>query len=127
MAHRTNMPDLPALAAAARTQGQGDPFATPVLAMALALSRRLDDGDLTLDTLRAALRQLGDLAFADRATALARKLGGTDAHAATDESITTAPLPRARMPGSTSRVRSVTATTLVAYTRSTSSTPSSSR
>jgi hypothetical protein len=53
--------------------------------------------------------------------------GGTDAHAATDEIITTAPPPRARMPGSTSRVRSVTATTLVAYTRSTSSAPSSSR
>lgn len=81
MAQRTNMPDLPGLAAAARSQGHGDPFATPALAMALVLSRRLDDGDLTLDTLREALRHLGDLAFADRAAALARKLGGTDAGA----------------------------------------------
>ena len=40
--------------------------------------------------------------------------GGTDAHAATDEIITMSPSPRARMPGSTSRVRSATATTLVA-------------
>jgi hypothetical protein len=39
--------------------------------------------------------------------------GGTEARAATDESMTTSPSPRARIPGSTSRVRSATATTFV--------------
>ncbi|WP_043834445.1 phosphoenolpyruvate carboxylase [Muricoccus aerilatus] len=74
-------PDLLAMAAKARAQGRGDPFGAPVLAMALSLSRRLDDGELTLPDLRAALRHIGDLAFADRAASLARKLGGTDAGA----------------------------------------------
>ncbi|MCR0984567.1 phosphoenolpyruvate carboxylase [Roseomonas populi] len=72
-------PDLMALAAAARAQGRGDPFATPALAMALALSRRLDDGELNLPALRVALRRIGDLAFADRAAHLSAQVGGTDA------------------------------------------------
>ncbi|HEY8612657.1 MAG TPA: phosphoenolpyruvate carboxylase, partial [Roseomonas sp.] len=76
-AYNTDL-DLPALAAAARAQADGDPFATPALAMALALSRRLDNGELNLPTLRAALRRIGDLAFTDRAAGLARNVGGTD-------------------------------------------------
>ena len=83
-------PDLPALAAAARAQAEGDPFATPALAMALALSRRLDDGELDLPMIRAALRRIGDLAFADRAAGLARNVGGTDAAGADAALITVA-------------------------------------
>ncbi|MBP0443328.1 phosphoenolpyruvate carboxylase [Roseomonas sp. SSH11] len=79
-------PDLPALAAAARAQADGDPFASPALAMALTLSRRLDSGELDLPTLREALRRIGDLAFADRAARLGRQVGGTDA-AATDAAL----------------------------------------
>jgi phosphoenolpyruvate carboxylase len=74
--------DLAALAAAARDRARGDPFATPALAMALVLSRRMDDGELDLSMLRAALRQIADLAFADRAARLARNVGGTHADAA---------------------------------------------
>ncbi|MFH5925684.1 phosphoenolpyruvate carboxylase [Roseomonas xinghualingensis] len=68
------------LAAAARERGKGDPFATPALAMALTLSRRMDDGELSLPMLRAALREIGDLAFADRAARLLRHVGGVDAN-----------------------------------------------
>jgi phosphoenolpyruvate carboxylase len=75
------IPDLLALAATVRDRARDDPFATPALAMALNLSRRLDDGELDLPMLRAALRQIGDLAFADRAARLARNVGGTDADA----------------------------------------------
>jgi phosphoenolpyruvate carboxylase len=82
MARTETPPDLLALAAATRAQAKGDPFATPVLAMAVALSRQLDTGELDLPMLRAALRQIGDLAFSDRAARLARNVGGTDADAA---------------------------------------------
>ncbi|WP_458093996.1 phosphoenolpyruvate carboxylase [Roseomonas sp. WA12] len=78
--------DLPSLAAAARAQAAGDPFATPALAMALAISRRLDNGELDLPRLRAALRQLGGEAFTDRAARLARNVGGPDP-AATDAAL----------------------------------------
>ncbi|MBB5692050.1 phosphoenolpyruvate carboxylase [Muricoccus pecuniae] len=73
--------DLLHLAANARAQGRGDPFAAPALAMALAISRRIDDGELDLPALRAALRRIGDMAFADRAARLARQVGGTDPEA----------------------------------------------
>jgi len=79
-------PDLPSMAAAAREQGRGDPFATPALAVALALGRGLDGGEYGLAELRGALRRIGDAALADRARRLARNVGGTDP-AATDAAL----------------------------------------
>jgi anti-anti-sigma regulatory factor len=47
--------------------------------------------------------------------------GGSDAHAAVDETISTSPSRRRSIPGSTSRVRSISAAVFVPTTRSTSS------
>lgn len=73
------LPDLPALAATARADAVGDPFANPALSIALALSRRLDEGTLDLPDVAALLRGLGDAAFQDRAAKLARDAGLTGA------------------------------------------------
>lgn len=70
--------DLLGLVAAAREAASGDPFASPALAVALALSRRLDDGDLSIADLTALLDRLGRAAFRDRAARLAAGVGGID-------------------------------------------------
>jgi phosphoenolpyruvate carboxylase len=74
--------DLLHLVASARASAAGDPFASPALAVALALSRRLDDGELSLADLAAVLARLGRAAFRDRAARLAEGVGGTDPAAA---------------------------------------------
>ncbi|RKK02268.1 hypothetical protein, partial [Teichococcus wenyumeiae] len=66
---------LLSLATEARRTARGDPFANPALSAALALSRRLDDGGLTLAKMAEMVAALGRAAFHDRAAGLARKTG----------------------------------------------------
>ncbi|WP_245906589.1 phosphoenolpyruvate carboxylase [Teichococcus aestuarii] len=66
---------LIALAAAARAASRGDPFANPVLSVALALSRQLDEGQASHADMADALRQIGRAAFLDRAQRLAHAAG----------------------------------------------------
>ncbi|WP_307139829.1 phosphoenolpyruvate carboxylase [Pseudoroseomonas cervicalis] len=68
--------ELIALVAAARSSARGDPFANPALSVALALSRKLDDGEASHAELAGLLRQLGRAAFQDRARRLAHAAGG---------------------------------------------------
>ncbi|MBD0270543.1 MAG: phosphoenolpyruvate carboxylase, partial [Acetobacteraceae bacterium] len=51
---------------------------SPALAVALALSRRMDDGEVSVGDLAAVLDRLGRAAFRDRAARLAAGVGGTD-------------------------------------------------
>lgn len=55
-----------------------DPFGNPVLSVALAITRRMDAGELDEEALRRLIRYLRDLAFADRARRIADYVGGTD-------------------------------------------------
>ncbi|MBC9178264.1 phosphoenolpyruvate carboxylase, partial [Roseomonas ludipueritiae] len=66
---------LLSLAAEARRAARGDPFANPALSAALALSRQLDDGALSLEEMAGMVAALGRSAFRDRAAGLARKTG----------------------------------------------------
>jgi phosphoenolpyruvate carboxylase len=59
----------------ARDAAAHDPFGDPVLLIALAISRRLDDGALDLDSLGEMVQRLADAAAADRAKRLAHYLG----------------------------------------------------
>jgi phosphoenolpyruvate carboxylase len=63
-----------------------DPFGNPVLLAALAVSRALDTGELTEDTIGALVRHLRDAAFTDRARRIAAYVGGVDT-AANDASL----------------------------------------
>jgi phosphoenolpyruvate carboxylase len=55
-----------------------DPFGDPVLSVALAITRRMDTGELTEERIAALIRCLRDQAFADRARRVAAYVGGTD-------------------------------------------------
>src|SRR5271168_1729747 len=55
-----------------------DPFGNPVLLVALAITRRVDLGQLTEDAIAALIRHLRDAAFAARADRLALYVGGVD-------------------------------------------------
>jgi phosphoenolpyruvate carboxylase len=70
--------DLVAYLADARERAQQDPFGNPVLATALLISRRFDDGTLDEDVLHALVGVLRDQAAADRAGRLAAYVSGTD-------------------------------------------------
>ena len=70
-----------ALTRRARAQAALDPFANPVLAVAAAIGRRLDSGDLPVGDMAALIRFLRDEAFDRRAARLAAYVGGTDADA----------------------------------------------
>ncbi len=59
-------------------QSDEDPFGNPVMSVALAITRMIDDGELDADSISAIVRQLRDQAFGDRARALAAYVGGTD-------------------------------------------------
>nr|WP_240048332.1 phosphoenolpyruvate carboxylase [Crenalkalicoccus roseus] len=74
--------ELLALTGRARERAQEDPFGSPVLATALAISRRLEAGALTEAEIATLIRLLRDQAFADRARRLAAYVGGTDPAAA---------------------------------------------
>lgn len=69
--------DILGLVAAARASAAEDPFASPALGTALALSRRMDDGELPLRDLAGLLHRLGRAAFRARAARLAAGVGGT--------------------------------------------------
>ena len=56
-----------------------DPFGNPVLSLALAVSRRLDRHELSLDDLTGLVRFLRDAAFAERAGRISDYVGGHDA------------------------------------------------
>ena len=53
-----------------------DPFGNPVLLLALAITHRIDLGELTFDSIEALIRHLRDAAFAARAERLAAYAGG---------------------------------------------------
>jgi phosphoenolpyruvate carboxylase len=63
-----------------------DPFGNPVLLVSLAITRRMDTGDVTEDTVAALIRDLRDAAFDDRARRIAGYLGVIDS-AANEESL----------------------------------------
>jgi phosphoenolpyruvate carboxylase len=66
----------------ARAHAEQDPFGNPVLAVALAISRTIDDGDLTEPQIAALIRDLRDQAFDGRAKRLAQYAGLTTPEAA---------------------------------------------
>jgi len=70
--------DLLGLIARARAGAERDPFGNPVLSVALALSRRIDDGALDVQSLGAVIGALADQAFRDRARRLAEYVGDPD-------------------------------------------------
>src|ERR1700709_2623963 len=55
-----------------------DPFGNPVLAMALLVSRRMDEGVLGLDEIHRLVCQLRDEAFLERAVRLRAYVAGAD-------------------------------------------------
>ncbi|MBK1660644.1 phosphoenolpyruvate carboxylase [Paracraurococcus ruber] len=59
----------------ARDAAAQDPFGDPVLLIALAISRRMDDGLLDLEGLTALVQRLSDQAAADRARRIAAYVG----------------------------------------------------
>jgi phosphoenolpyruvate carboxylase len=73
--------DLLALTARLGARADEDPFGNPVLLVALAITRRMDSGELTEDAITALIRTLRDAAFADRADRIAAYVGGTDTDA----------------------------------------------
>ncbi len=70
--------ELLALTERARARAEEDPFGNPVLAIALAITRLMDEGELTHARLAALIRHLRDEAFAGRAHRLAAYVGGID-------------------------------------------------
>jgi phosphoenolpyruvate carboxylase len=71
--------DLLELTDAACARADEDPFGNPMLSVALAITRRIDHGQISLDALAGLIRHLRDLAFTDRAIRLAAYVGGIDA------------------------------------------------
>ncbi len=69
---------LIALAQGVVERQRDDPFGNPVLAMALLVSRRLDEGILTLEDIEQLVRRLRDEAFLARAARLHAYVGMTD-------------------------------------------------
>jgi phosphoenolpyruvate carboxylase len=63
----------------ARARGAEDPFGNPVMSIALAITRMLDQGQADLPALTELIRTLRDAAFADRAARVAAYVGGLDA------------------------------------------------
>ncbi len=68
--------ELLAMADAARLRGAEDPFGNPVLSVALAITRRVDQHQLDDRQLVALIGHLRDIAFADRAARIAAYVGG---------------------------------------------------
>ena len=89
--HSTAMPDVPPpdpavllaqelldLTARVGARMEEDPFGNPVLLVALAITRRMDVGNLTEEAIAALIRHLRDAAFTARAERLAAYVGGVD-------------------------------------------------
>jgi len=70
--------ELLSLTARLGARADEDPFGNPILLVALAISRRIDDETLSEETLGNLIRYLRDSAFAERAQRLAAYVGGTD-------------------------------------------------
>ena len=70
--------DLLELTARLGARADEDPFGNPVLLVALAITRRLDQGALTEDAVTGLIRHLRDAAFRDRAARTAAYVGGVD-------------------------------------------------
>ena len=70
--------DLLDLTARLGARANEDPFGNPVLLVALAITRRVDQGALTFAQIEALIRHLRDAAFADRAARIAAYVGGID-------------------------------------------------
>lgn len=79
--------DILRLVAETRQAAVSDPFGSPALALALLLSRRMDDGGLSRAELAKLLRDLGQSAFRDRAGRL-REAVGVVPMAETDQALT---------------------------------------
>ena len=73
--------DLLDLTARLGARVEEDPFGNPVLLVALAITREIDRGALSLDAIAALIAHLRDQAFAARAGRLAAYVGGTDPEA----------------------------------------------
>jgi phosphoenolpyruvate carboxylase len=69
--------ELLAAIAQARLDAREDPFGSPVLRVALSLTRRMDRGEITLPAAQALVRHLGRAAIGERATRTARYVGLT--------------------------------------------------
>ncbi len=67
--------DLIDLTERARARAEEDPFGNPVLAVALAIHRQIDEGELNEGRIAALVRELRDRAFAARAARLAAYVG----------------------------------------------------
>jgi phosphoenolpyruvate carboxylase len=67
--------DLTASIAQARRDAREDPFGNPVLRVTLWLTRRMDRGEITLESAAALIRHLGREAIAERAKRVARYVG----------------------------------------------------
>ncbi|MGQ4274592.1 phosphoenolpyruvate carboxylase [Terrihabitans sp. B22-R8] len=78
---RSSVSDLLTLTENLRERADLDPFGNPVLAIALAISRRIEDGKLSEDEIGRVIGVLRDEAFRDRAQRLAHYVGGTNADA----------------------------------------------
>ncbi|HYZ64835.1 MAG TPA: phosphoenolpyruvate carboxylase [Acetobacteraceae bacterium] len=59
-------------------QASDDPFGNPIMVVALAITRQIDDGELDPALISAIVRHLRDDAFLERAARLAAYVGGTD-------------------------------------------------
>ncbi|HTU55403.1 MAG TPA: phosphoenolpyruvate carboxylase, partial [Acetobacteraceae bacterium] len=70
--------ELLALAARLGARLEEDPFGNPVLLVALAIERRMDDGTLSEEAIGGLIRHLRDAGFADRARRLAHYVGGAE-------------------------------------------------
>ena len=80
-------PSLVALVEQARQRSHDDPFGSPVLAVALAITRRLDSGEIGMTELEEVVRTLRDAAFADRAGRVRAYVGGLDGNEAALETV----------------------------------------
>jgi phosphoenolpyruvate carboxylase len=69
--------DLLQLTTGVGARANQDPFGNPVLLVALAITRRMDTGELTEETIAGLIRYLRDCAFDDRARRIADYVGGT--------------------------------------------------
>ncbi|MBN8907376.1 MAG: phosphoenolpyruvate carboxylase, partial [Rhodospirillales bacterium] len=71
--------DLLDLTARLGARADEDPFGNPVLLVALAITRRMDTGELSYEAIEGLIRHLRDAAFDDRAARIAHYVGGIDA------------------------------------------------
>ena len=74
----TSAAALVALVTHRMAQTDEDPFGNPVMSIALAITRLIDDGALDITSIAALVRELRDQAFHDRARRLAAYVGGVD-------------------------------------------------